>query len=101
MNPEPRGGVVWPLIAATIVVPLVVAIVAAQRGAPDETRTITSYIDAHNSDALSLLERLVNINSSTHNFDGVREVGRIIRAELDGLGFKTEWIDGASWQRAG
>jgi len=101
MNPEPQGRVVGPLIAATIIVPLALAIVAAQRGAPDQTRTITSYIDAHNSDAVAFLERLVNINSGTHNFDGVREVGRIIRAELDGLGFKTEWIDGASWQRAG
>src|SRR5258706_1495892 len=101
MNPEPQGRVVWALIAATTIVPLAFAIVAAQRGAPDQTRTITSYIDAHNSDAVAFLERLVNINSGTHNFDGVREVGRIIRAELDGLGFKTEWIDGASWQRAG
>jgi glutamate carboxypeptidase len=101
MNHEPLGRAVWPLIAATLVVPLAFAIVAAQRGAPDETRTITAYIDAHNAEALTLLERLVNINSGTHNFDGVREVGRIIRTELDGLGFKTEWVDGAAWQRAG
>jgi glutamate carboxypeptidase len=50
---------------------------------------------------LALLERVVNINSGTHNFDGVREVGRLFRAELSALGFTTEWIDGAPWQRAG
>jgi glutamate carboxypeptidase len=64
-------------------------------------RTIVSTIDARNGDALALLERVVNINSGTQNLAGVREVGAIFRAELDGLGFKTTWVDGASWQRAG
>jgi glutamate carboxypeptidase len=67
---------------------------------PDE-RALAAYIDAHNHEALSLLERVVNINSGTHNFDGVREVGRAFRAELDALGFTTRWIDGAAFKRAG
>jgi glutamate carboxypeptidase len=33
--------------------------------------------------------------------DGVREVGRAFRAELDALGFKTRWVDGAAFKRAG
>src|SRR6185503_17032066 len=32
---------------------------------------------------------------------GVREVGALFRREFDALGFKTEWIDGAAWNRAG
>jgi len=64
-------------------------------------RAIVSYVDAHNGDALALLERVVNINSGTQNFAGVRRVGEIFRAELDALGFRTEWVDGASWARAG
>jgi glutamate carboxypeptidase len=101
MNPEPRWRLVWLLIPAAAIVSLIVAVVTAQRREPDEARVVASFIDAHNAEALTLLERLVNINSGTHNFDGVRNVGRIIRTELDGLGFKTEWIDGAAWQRAG
>jgi glutamate carboxypeptidase len=89
------------LLGAAVALPLAIVIGRAQRGEPDQTAAITAYIDAHNGDAISLLERIVNINSGTRNFEGVREVGRIIRAELDGLGFTTEWIDGASWQRAG
>ena len=77
------------------------AIGLAQRGAPDPVRAITAYVDAHNADGLALLERVVNINSGTQNFDGVREVGRIFRAELDELGFKTAWVDGAALKRAG
>lgn len=67
---------------------------------PDE-RALVTYIDAHNQDALALLERVVNINSGTQNFEGVREVGRAFRAELDALGFSTRWVDGAAFKRAG
>jgi glutamate carboxypeptidase len=84
-----------------LVVASVAVAVFAQRSASAPASAAMSYIDAHNAEALALLERLANINSGTHNFDGVREVGRILRAELDGLGFKTGWIDGAAWQRAG
>src|SRR5438045_6822721 len=68
--------------------------------APDE-QALIQYIDAHNDAALALLERIVNINSGTENLAGVRSVGAVLRAEFDGLGFKTEWVDGAAWQRAG
>ena len=64
-------------------------------------RAITAHVDAHHADALALLERVVNINSGTQNFEGVREVGGIFRGELDRLGFRTAWVDGSSWGRAG
>jgi glutamate carboxypeptidase len=64
-------------------------------------RTITSHIDAHVAEGLALLERVVNINSGTQNHAGVRQVGAIFRAAFDRLGFKTSWIDGSEWRRAG
>ena len=64
-------------------------------------RAIIEHVEANTAEALALLERVVNINSGTQNFAGVKQVGDIFRAELDGLGFRTEWIDGSSWQRAG
>jgi glutamate carboxypeptidase len=66
-----------------------------------EERAAVDFIDKSNDDAIALLERVVNINSGTQNLEGVRQVGAIFRAELDKLGFKTEWVDGSSWQRAG
>ena len=66
-----------------------------------DEQAIVSYIDAHNADSLRLLERVVNINSGSMNLDGVREVGRVFRAELDSLGFATRWVDGAAFKRAG
>jgi glutamate carboxypeptidase len=100
VNLEPRVRFLAALIAAVALLPLSLAIRAAQRG-PDQVRAITAYVDGHNAEALALLERIVNINSGTRNLDGVREVGRILRAELDKLGFTTSWVDGASWERAG
>lgn len=51
------------------------------------------FLDNHYEEAILLLERVVNINSGTMNQEGVREVGRIFRKELDDLGFATRWID--------
>lgn len=76
---------------------------AAQSAAPlaPVERAITASIDKNNGDALALLERLVNINSGTMNFAGVRQVGDVLRQQFDALGFKTRWVDGAPFGRAG
>jgi glutamate carboxypeptidase len=74
-----------------------------QRGGtltPEEQR-IVAAVDAGNTQALALLERVVNINSGSMNFAGVRAVGDVLRAELEGLGFSVRWIDGAPFKRAG
>jgi glutamate carboxypeptidase len=87
---------------------LLPAAVAAQRAAPTAPppisaieRRITSAVDQRSAEALALLERVVNINSGTMNFEGVRKVGDAFRAELDALGFATRWVDGAGFKRAG
>jgi glutamate carboxypeptidase len=66
-----------------------------------DERALVSFVNAHNGDALALLERVVNINSGTQNLDGVRQVGDIFRREFDALGFTTRWIDQAEVKRAG
>ncbi|MCP4204556.1 MAG: M20 family metallopeptidase [bacterium] len=66
-----------------------------------EEQEIVAWIETHNGEALELLERVVDINSGTMNFAGVREVGEIFAAELEDLGFQTEWLDGVSFGRAG
>jgi glutamate carboxypeptidase len=76
------------------------AIMSMQAPASPE-RTMTSFIDAHNGEALALLEKVVNINSGSLNLDGVRAVGNVFRAEFDALGFETRWVDGAAFKRAG
>jgi glutamate carboxypeptidase len=70
-------------------------------GLSAEERALTAFIDADNDRALALLEKAVNLNSGTMNFAGVRAVGALLRPEFDALGFRTEWVDGASFGRAG
>jgi len=58
-----------------------------------EEQRMVAWIDAHTDDAIALLEETVDIGSGTMNHDGVRDVGRVMRRELDALGLETEWID--------
>jgi glutamate carboxypeptidase len=84
-------------------VALLVALAAMQPAGSltSDERSLLSFIDAHNGESLALLERVVNINSGTQNFDGVRDVGRVFSDELAKLGFTPRWIDGAPFKRAG
>ena len=73
----------------------------AQDGlAPTEEQIVRS-VDANQQQALLMLERVVNINSGTMNFPGVRRVGDVFSAELEALGFSTAWVDGEAFNRAG
>jgi len=69
----------------------------------DETESaIVTWSEGHSGDAIDLLEKLVNINSGSLNQQGVKDVGAVLRTELDGLGFETRWIDmPAEMQRGG
>ena len=95
-------GIVVPLLSASLA--LAPSNAAAQRADSSLTnfeRAIVRAVDTHNAQALALLERIVNINSGTMNFAGVRQVGDVLRTQLDALGFRTQWVDGASFNRAG
>jgi glutamate carboxypeptidase len=87
----PKSSLVWfPLLflsALPVPGPLL-----AQGLSPEESQMVR-FLDEHSEEAFSLLERVVNVNSGTMNHEGVREVGRIFREELDGLGLETRWID--------
>jgi glutamate carboxypeptidase len=94
------------VVTALLAGALAAAPLAAQAGRPGEVlsateRAIVAAVDARNDEALALLERVVNINSGTMNFAGVRQVGDLLRREFDALGFRTTWVDGAPFQRAG
>ena len=82
-----------------MVVLLIVALAMQLSTAPE--RAIVAAVDAGNGEALTLLQTAVEINSGTHNFAGVRAVGDLFRKEFDALGFKTSWVDGAPFKRAG
>ena len=66
-----------------------------------DERRIVAWVDENMDEIESLIERTVNINSGSMNFDGVREVAAVMQAEFDELGFETEWLDMAEVNRSG
>lgn len=88
-----------PILALSLMTPLALGL----QGQTDRSieRDITRHVDANQAASVELLRTLVNTNSGTMNFAGVAEVGRILRAEFDALGFTTSWVDGAPFDRAG
>lgn len=72
----------------------------AQQLSPAE-KTMAAYIDANEQASNRMLEQLANINSGTHNLEGVRAVGKIMMEQLDALGFETRWVPMDEVHRAG
>src|SRR5687768_14166466 len=62
---------------------------------------MTQTIDSEQERTVAMLAKWVNQNSGTMNFAGVKAVGDMLRAELEPLGFKVEWIDLKAANRAG
>jgi glutamate carboxypeptidase len=64
-------------------------------------KAIVAYVATQQDTAIKLLEKVVNINSGTMNFAGVRQTGMVFEPHFAALGFKTHWIDGSAFGRAG
>ena len=64
-------------------------------------KTMVAYIDANEQASNQMLEQLVNINSGTHNLEGVRAVGKIMMEQLGALGFQVRWVPMDEVHRAG
>jgi len=65
-----------------------------------EQRMISS-VDAEQERTIDMLAKWVNQNSGSLNSPGVVEVGKMLRSELEPLGFKVEWVDMKAAGRAG
>ena len=63
--------------------------------------TMVRTVDAEQPRSIALLQRLVDQNSGTLNLPGVEAVGRMMRAELEPLGFQVTWKPMAAVKRAG
>lgn len=79
---------------------LAIPTIASAALSPAERRMVAA-IDAEQARTLNMLERWVNQNSGSHNLAGVEAVGRMVRAELEPLGFQVRWIPLPETGRAG
>lgn len=64
-------------------------------------KQLVAEVDANLAQSTALLSKVVNINSGTMNFAGVKQVGEVFQAEFQDLGFDAKWIDGGDFGRAG
>ena len=80
---------------------IVVAAGASAQVISPEQKAIVAYVDANEQASNALLEKLVNINSGTHNLEGVRAVGKVIMPQLEQLGFRVRWVPMDEVHRAG
>lgn len=93
-SPEPRA-------AVTVAPPLPALIEEKPRPLSQTEAQIAAYIDTHQDEAIALLEKVVNINSGTQNFEGVRKVHDVFAPEFQAIGFETRWIPMDMAHRAG
>ncbi|HEX6728920.1 MAG TPA: M20/M25/M40 family metallo-hydrolase [Pyrinomonadaceae bacterium] len=80
-------------ILTSAVLVLVLASTAFSQSLSAEEKRIASHVDAHMSEAITLLERVVNINSATQNIAGVKSVGDVFKTEFEALGLTAKWLD--------
>jgi len=67
----------------------------------EKEQQLVTNIDQMLPQSLKHLENIVNINSGTMNFSGVKQVAQYLQQEFDAIGFNTQWLDGKAFDRAG
>ncbi|MFT3896951.1 MAG: M20/M25/M40 family metallo-hydrolase [Thermomonas sp.] len=71
------------------------------QGLSAQERQIADAAEAGKEDAIALLAGLVERNSGTFNFAGVKAVADLLAPEFEKLGFEVEWKPMAAASRAG
>lgn len=66
-----------------------------------EEQAIVATVDRNLDASIEFLKEVVNINSGTMNFEGVRKVGDCFEKAFSELGLKTSWYDKSCVNRAG
>lgn len=80
------------LASLFLIASIILPAVQAQNVSADEQKII-DYIDKHSGDAISMLERSVNIESPTEDIAGVKNVGMLFAREFEALGMAVRWIE--------
>ena len=84
-----RWCVVWCASAGAAIVPT--RLLAQTTLSPIEQKIRETVTKSHEQ-AVSYLQKTVNIPSNTLKFTGVKAVGMLFKASLDSLGFSTKWV---------
>ncbi len=89
------------LIAGVIIGLCLVSVASYADDVSDVEKAIINSVEDGLSTSIKELKQVVNINSGTMNFDGVKKVGLIFVKQLTELGFDAAFVDGSAFGRAG
>jgi glutamate carboxypeptidase len=89
------------LLPALSCVVVLCATGAASAAPSAAERALVKHVQAQEQSSIALLEQIVNVNSGTMNFAGVRKVADLLQPRFEALGFKVRWEDGTAFGRAG
>ena len=67
----------------------------------DHEMEIKDQVTQQQEEEIDTLKQLVNINSGTRNFDGIKKVADQLADELQQLNFETRWVPMTQYERAG
>lgn len=81
------------ILIFSLLMSFLAAVVPAQAPLTHDEKSIVDYIDKHNPEALTFLEKVVNIESPTEDLAGVKSVGMTFGKEFEALGMTIKWID--------
>jgi len=72
---------------------IIVAVTLQAQHLSKQEKSILKEVEKYDVESVEFLEKIVNINSGTLNFKGVRENGRIFEEAFASIGFETNWFD--------
>jgi glutamate carboxypeptidase len=88
-------------LSALLAFALVASPVVAKAKLSAAEQKIVRVVEQERDRHVALLEKLVNQNSGSLNLPGVEAVGRMMRTELEALGFDVRWVPMTEAKRAG
>ncbi len=83
---------IYAILAAALLTGVLPFQSSAQTRNADEQK-IVDYIDKHSGEAVTLIEKTVNIESPTEDTAGVKNVGMVFSKELEAIGMSVKWIE--------
>ena len=90
------------ILTATLTFTLLLASAVAKNQSVNKVESnIVKSIMANEKKAVEFLKQVVNINSGTMNFAGVKKVADLFEIQFNQLGFATEWVSAVKYNRAG
>lgn len=80
-------------LSGSFVFILILSVALCAQTISQQEQKIVDFVDKHSSEAVEMLEKIVNIESPTEDAAGVKAVGTVLKPEFESIGMSVKWID--------